>query len=182
MHFVEFAKLPLRVLYALLGVAGAAAILTGNWLWLARRVPSRGTWVLQRLTLAVGAGPLVAAGLLLVANRFAVPASVERQVFWWGWLAVCAVSAFGKDASVHWRSLIGFAGLCSLLVPLLGLVMRDHNYGPWRDVTIEHAVDVVLFALGVALLLLARSVQAWSQQRTSPAPAAADSLESAHVA
>ncbi len=43
MHFVDFAKLPLRVLYALLGIAGAAAILKGNWLWLARRVAARGS-------------------------------------------------------------------------------------------------------------------------------------------
>lgn len=182
MHFIEFAQLPMRALYALLGLTGAAAILTGNWLWLERRAPSWGNWALQRLTLMVGVGaPLASVGLLL-ANRFAVPAAGERHSFWWTWLAVCVVSVLGKDARLHWCALLAATALGLCLVPLVGFFTHDAAFDPWRNRLVERSVDVSLFALGVSLAWLAWSLRGWQHRGRPTKPARSTSLGDARVA
>ncbi len=116
-----------------------------------------------------GAGSLVAVALLLVANRVPVSAAVERQVFWYAWLAACAVCVLGREARVLWRGLIAFSGVCTALVPLLGLVTRDHAYDAWRNVAVERAVDRSLFGLGILLAWLGWSLRGWASDR-APAP------------
>ncbi len=180
MHFVSFAELPLRVLYACLGLAGCLTILTGNWLWLARRAPSRGGWLVQRLTLLLGAGSLVASTSLLLVTRLAISAHFERQVFWGSWLSVGILCGLGKDARRHWHGLVVLAGLSLLSTPLLGLLARDHTYDPWRQVALERGVDVTLLGIGLSLLLLARGL--WRGSNKEPQARCGNSEPGAHVA
>jgi uncharacterized iron-regulated membrane protein len=180
LHFVDFASIPLRVVYALLGVAGCLAILTGNWLWLERRKPSWGRFLVQRLTLATGAGSLLAWVFMLLANRLHLSAHFERSVFWYGWLAVTLVCAIGRDARRHWYVTFVASGLGLLLVPVLGLVTRDRAYDAWRQVNVERAVDLSFVGLGILLLLLARSFLAMTKPQPPSHVTATE--PSAHVA
>jgi uncharacterized iron-regulated membrane protein len=74
LHFADFGGLLLRFLFFVLGLASCVTLLTGNWIWLARREARRenlGNRLLSRLTLGVGVGaPLAVAALFLVSRLF----------------------------------------------------------------------------------------------------------------
>lgn len=154
LHFVEFGRLPLRVLYALLTLAGCGAILTGNWLWLERRTANRGTWFVQRATLATVAGSLVATAGLLAATRLAISPSFERQVFWCSWLLMSSVCFVPGNARTLWRAAFGVAGALFVVIPLLSVARAGTE--AWRALPAGiRAVDLAFLALGVLCLSLA---------------------------
>lgn len=143
LHFVEQAGMPLRALYAVLTLAGCLTILTGNWLWLERRTANRGTWLVQRLTLATGAGSLVASAAMLLASRLAISSSFERHVFWWSFLFAAAACCVFRGAPRLWRAALALAGGLFIATSLPGLA-RLRPMG----------VDFVLLTLGVGCLAL----------------------------
>jgi uncharacterized iron-regulated membrane protein len=168
MHFVEFAHLPLRVLYVLLTLAGCGAILTGNWLWLARRVPHRGTWLLQRATLATAAGSLVASGALLVVNRLAISASLERQAFWWSWLAVGAASFALTRAGALWVGALRLSAGLFAVTPALSVARA--GFSGWLSAPSSvRGMDVTLLALGALFLWAAEAVRRWQPHKSRSA-------------
>ncbi|MDF3067384.1 MAG: hypothetical protein K0R38_2985 [Polyangiaceae bacterium] len=143
LHFVEQAGMPLRALYAVLTLAGCLTILTGNWLWLERRTANRGTWLVQRLTLATGAGSLVASAAMLLASRVAISSSFERHVFWWSWLAAGSACCVFRGAPRLWRAALALAGGLFVATSLPGLTRLK-----------PMGVDFVLLTLGVGCLAL----------------------------
>jgi hypothetical protein len=155
LHFAEFAGLPLRLLYALLTLAGCAAILTGNWLWLERRAPSPGNWLLQRLTLATAGGSLVATAAMLLASRFAISAAFEQRIFWGAWLvagSVCLVLPYAGDS---WRACFAVAGSLFLFTPVVGLAYAGVEL--WRAASLSNRiVDGALLVLGLLCCAAAR--------------------------
>lgn len=155
LHFAEFAGLPLRLLYALLTLAGCAAILTGNWLWLERRPPSAGNWLLQRLTLATAGGSLVATAAMLLASRFAISAAFEQRIFWGAWLAAGSACLVLPLAGNSWRACFALAGSLFFFTPLVGLAHAGVEL--WRAASLSNRiVDGSLLVLGLFCCAAAR--------------------------
>jgi uncharacterized iron-regulated membrane protein len=156
LHFVEFAGVPLRLLYALLGLAGCATILTGNWLWIARRTQHRGTWLLGRLTLATAFGSLVASAAMVCATRLAVSQRFELHAFWWSWLVVAMACFRLPSAARIWHVGSLAAGALFVATPLLGLLQLGNERRVVVAPLTQHAVDVALLCLGALCLAVAR--------------------------
>ncbi|HKY39779.1 MAG TPA: PepSY-associated TM helix domain-containing protein [Polyangiaceae bacterium] len=156
LHFVEFAGVPLRLLYALLGLAGCATILTGNWLWLERRAPGGGRWLLQRLTLAAAFGALVACTAMVCSTRLAISLRFERHAFWWSWLLVAIACLGVRSAPRLWRACSAAAGTLLVLTPLVGLLQLGNEARIVASPFANHAVDVALLCLGGACFAVSR--------------------------
>jgi PepSY-associated TM region len=167
MHFVEFGHVPLRALYVLLGISGCLAILTGNWLWLERRTPSRATRVVQRLTLLIGAGSLLATALMFVANRIGISEGFERKAFWWSWLAVAVLCLVRSSAERLWQGLVALSGACFAAAALPGIV-GDWVTSPSAPPPTARVVDAVLLAAGLMLVALARGLRRAGSKTTAP--------------
>jgi uncharacterized iron-regulated membrane protein len=155
MHFAEFARWPLRLLYALLTLAGCGAILTGNWLWLEGRAPHAGTKVLQKLTLGTVAGSLVASAAMLGSTRLAESSSLERWVFWGAWLAVAVGCALQRTPLAAWRRSLQVAALLFVATPVLGVAQLG-SAGRKPLLPGAELVDLALLALGLACFVLNR--------------------------
>jgi uncharacterized iron-regulated membrane protein len=153
MHFVEFARWPLRALYALLALAGCGAILTGNWLWLEGRAAHFGTGALRRLTLATVAGSLIATSAALGATRLSLSAELETRVFWMSWLICAAGSALCRSTHDGWRQGLLVAGALFMATPVVGLAQLG-NEGRAPLLPGAGLVDSALLLVGLACLSL----------------------------
>ena len=96
---LHYGGLLLKVLYAVLALAACAVVLTGNLIWLERRDAARahrGHRVLERLTVGVCGGVVLAAAAYFVANRV-LPLGLERRadVEFGVFLGVWALAAVG---------------------------------------------------------------------------------------
>jgi uncharacterized iron-regulated membrane protein len=169
LHFVYYGGAPVRVILALLAMAGCATILTGNWVWLARR---RGhgagrPHLLARLTSGVGAGVFVAIGALFVASRV-LPWSdpgrgqIEPLIFAAALAGCIAWSMVASSAEATWWQQLGLAGALFASVPLWAARVSPAGLfgGGGTHVATVVAVDAGL--LGVGALLLA---VAWALRR-----------------
>jgi uncharacterized iron-regulated membrane protein len=168
MHFAEFARWPLRLLYALLTLAGCGAILTGNWLWLEGRAPHAGTKVLQKLTLGTVAGSLVASAAMLGSTRFAGSSALERWVFWGTWLAVAAGCALQRAPLAAWRRSLQAAALLFVATPVLGAA-RLGSSGRKPLLPGAELVDLALLALGLICFALSLALARRQSKRTANA-------------
>jgi uncharacterized iron-regulated membrane protein len=157
LHFAYFGGPSLRLLFFLLALASCATILTGNWVWLARRARSRGNEVLARLTVGVGAGTWVALGALFLASRlypldWAWRGAAEEITF----LAVLA-SCIGwallvRDGATLWWRQLAVAACLFLPVPLLAARWSVAGlFGPGPHVPSVLAIDIGVLATAVAL-------------------------------
>ncbi|WNG39653.1 PepSY domain-containing protein [Archangium violaceum] len=84
LHYARYGGLLLKLLYALLALAGCAVILTGNLIWLERRDSQRkhlGNQILERLTVGVSGGLAFATAVYFAANR-ALPWEMPRRADW----------------------------------------------------------------------------------------------------
>jgi uncharacterized iron-regulated membrane protein len=153
LHFAEFARWPLRLLYALLALAGCGAILTGNWLWLEGRAAHAGTKLLQKLTLGTVAGSLVASAAMLGSTRLAVSSALELWVFWASWLSVAVACALERAALAAFRRSLQLAALLFVATPVLGAA-RLGGAGPKPLLPGAELVDLALLALGVTCFVL----------------------------
>jgi uncharacterized iron-regulated membrane protein len=119
-HFARFGGAGARLVLLGLALASCATILSGNWVWLARRErrrAGRGHRLLARLTTGVGAGTFVAvAALFLSAGILPLgwPArGAAQEVTFLAALAACVAWALAaRDARPLWsRQLAVAAGL-----------------------------------------------------------------------
>jgi uncharacterized iron-regulated membrane protein len=179
LHFGWFGGLGLRVLYALLALAGCAAILSGNWIWLARRDPlrrRRSSRALAVATLGGGLGIGPASAAMMLANRL-LPieaswhATGEVVAFVGVWI-VSIAAAWGIASETRAaRVLLGSAAVMFALTPIAS-AMRT-------PLTLVHAIrtgatDIVCveaLALALAVFMLACAALA---RRSSPARGAVD--------
>jgi uncharacterized iron-regulated membrane protein len=165
-HFAELARWPLRLLYALLTLAGCGAILTGNWLWLEGRAAHAGTKVLQKLTVGTVAGSLVASAAMLGSTRLAESSALELWVFWGSWLLVavgCALQRVGVDA---WRRSLQLAGVLFVATPVLGAARLGRSErNPLLPGT--ELMDIALLALGLICFALSVTLARRQGQRAA---------------
>jgi hypothetical protein len=164
LHYVYFGGVALRVILALLGLAACATILTGNWIWIARRHP-RGAGarphVLARLTAGAGAGVFVAIAALFVASRLlpldaAGRTDTEPRVFAAALAACLAWALVARSTADTWWQQLGLAGLLFASVPLWAARVSSAGLlgdGP-RLATVV-AVDAGMLAVGALLITVA---------------------------
>jgi uncharacterized iron-regulated membrane protein len=157
LHFAYFGGPSLRPLFFLLALASCATVLTGNWVWLARRARSRANEVLARLTVGVGAGSWVALGALFFASRvlplgWASRGAAEEITF----LAVLA-SCIGwallvRDGATLWWRQLAVAACLFLPVPLLAARWSTAGlFGRGPHLASVLAIDVGVLATALAL-------------------------------
>jgi len=174
-HFVYFGGTAVRVILALLALCGCATILTGNWVWLARR-RARGAGgrphLLARLTAGAGAGSFVALGALFVASRalpFADPGrGATEQLIFAGALAACIAWAmvWRSPAAIWWQQL-GLAGVLLLSVPVgAARISPAGLLGSGPHLTTVVAVDSGIAIAGALLLAVAWAVRRASRRAT----------------
>lgn len=112
LHYARYAGRLVQGAYAVLALALAAVALTGNLVWLDRRDPRRerlGNRILERATVGVPAGLVLACGVAFLANRLSPSggADVELGALYGTWAVVAAVAmvpAVGTRRILVWTA------------------------------------------------------------------------------
>ncbi|WP_437293220.1 PepSY-associated TM helix domain-containing protein [Sorangium sp. So ce426] len=175
LHFADFGGATLRVVFFVLALATCATILTGNWIWLARREARRerlGNRLLARLTVGFGAGTFVAIAALFLASR-AFPLDwshrgAAEELTFVGVLGLCITWALAaREGGRLWWQQLGLAGLLLLPVPALAARWSGAGlFGAGPKVGAVVAVDVALLMTAAALC-----ASAWALRRATSRPA-----------
>ncbi len=161
LHFGNFGGVWLRVAYALLGLASALVIVTGNVIWLERRDAARhhvGNRLLERATVGICCGANVASAAYFVANRvladgMANRASVEFRLFLLAW-ALGVVCSFVPVRGPRW---IG-ARLAFAAGVLYVLAAGFELLGPaWEAVLAVQGGEALLLSVAVVVAMSAAS-------------------------
>ncbi|AKF08631.1 PepSY-associated TM helix domain-containing protein [Sandaracinus amylolyticus] len=171
LHYARLGGDVAKLLYALLAMLACATILSGNWIWLARRDPARrhaGHRALARLTIAGGLGVAPAVGAMFLANRIAPidaswHADAEVIAFVLAW-ALTAVVGFVVRSELDAAIVALIAGaLAFAATPVASVAVTPLHIG--RALMDGHwavaSVDVGLLAMAAMLVsaaLLARRI------------------------
>jgi hypothetical protein len=130
-------------------------MLSGNWIWLARREKTRessGNRLLQRLTVGFSAGRAAAVAGVLLVHRFlpwdvADRVDAEKLIFTGLFVAALAWAVAARDGLKLWWRQLGLAGGLFVAVTLAGgLAARP---------AVVLAVDLAFLAAGGLLLVVA---------------------------
>jgi hypothetical protein len=160
LHFVYFGGTPARILVALLALATSATILTGNWIWLARRRRAGRAHLLARLTAGVGAGVFVAIACMFAASRL-VPLeaagrmATEQQIFLAALAGSITWALVARSADDTWWKQLGLAGGVLITVPLWAARLSSAGLFGDRRIASVVGVDVALLVVGAGLLAVA---------------------------
>jgi uncharacterized iron-regulated membrane protein len=168
LHYAHFGGTALRFVFFGLALATCATILTGNWVWLARRAVRRsssGHRVLARLTAGVGAGTFVAVAALFLASRLLaldlpLRGTVEELVFVTV-LVACSVWALvaNDERTIFWQQL-GIAGVLLTPVPFLAARWSTAGlFGAGPRLAPVVGVDVALLVTSAALCTTALALR-----------------------
>ena len=161
LHEAAFGGIAVRMLLFVLALGSAATIVTGNWLWLARRRHGQLTAFLSRLTVGVGAGTIVALAALFFASRV-LPLELsdrigsERQVF-----AMTLAAALGwaflveNPASLWWKQFLVASILLVAVPPLHSRTSAAGLFGTGPAIDTVVAVDGGIAGVGLALAFVA---------------------------
>jgi uncharacterized iron-regulated membrane protein len=161
LHTIEYGGLTARLFVFVLAIAGCVTVLSGNWIWLERRPPSRGNHLLARLTTGVGTGAIVALVALFAGSRL-LPLN-------WGWRVhaeelILAIAFFGcvttalttsNPSAIWWRRLAA-SGTMLLALPALALAHSGAGLfgaGPHHPTVV--GVEIGFVVLGCAVLATA---------------------------
>lgn len=112
-HFARYGGMAVRFIHALLALACAVVIVTGNVVWVARRDPHRRRTVhrfIEAATVGTCCGLVLASAVYAAANRLEL--SWERGAFYGSWLVVATVTLALRPAprpAVSW--ILGVAAL-----------------------------------------------------------------------
>ncbi|WP_020146584.1 PepSY domain-containing protein [Thioalkalivibrio sp. ALJ15] len=169
LHEGRFADAPLRWLYFLSGLAGAAMIATGLVLWSVKRRLARetrpdstmGPALVERLNVAVIVGLLVAILAYFLANRL-LPVHLENRSDWevhamfitW---AALILHSLARPARRLWREQLALLVLVALALPVVNLLVTDRHLG----VTLTQASWVMAGTDLAALTVAGLAVYAW---------------------
>ena len=171
LHFADLGGTGMRILYAVLGLATSLTILSGNWIWMARR-ESRNTSILARLTAGFGAGIVVAIAALFLGSRL-LPLDTFRRMtaeeltFALALTACLAWSLAARDVPALWWKMSALAGAMLLLTPLFAARLSTAGlFGrPGARVGPVVGVDVTLLGSGMLLCIVA-----WALRRRTTSP------------
>ncbi len=166
LHFGSYGGNPVRWLYVLMGLAGAALFYTGNVLWIESRrkkqrgaetvVQKRSSWVLGCLTVGIALGSVAGISATVAAAKW-LPAQVQDLAFWQQaiYYAVFVAAtgwAFLRGAARGAVELLWASALFTLAIPLTSLAGLWGIGGTWShpgswpvDATALVAVPVMLY-------------------------------------
>jgi uncharacterized iron-regulated membrane protein len=187
LHYAHFGGLPLRLLFFVLALATCATILTGNWVWLARREARRespGNRWLAGLTAGVGGGTVVATAVLFLVSRllpfdFPDRGRTEEIVFV-GVFVLCLVWACSvENRRALWWQGLGLAGVLLAPVPLLAARWSPAGlFGSGPSIPAVVGVDVAILSVAFALCGAAVALRRAAARATSAAgPAESDASD-----
>ncbi|MFT3665852.1 PepSY-associated TM helix domain-containing protein [Piscinibacter sp.] len=146
LHFGSFGGTPVRWLYALMGLAGAALFYTGNLLWIeSRRKPRRGaeTVVQARsarmmgcLTVGVALGSVAGISATIAATKW-LPVRVADPGFWHeaiycGVFLAATAWAFVRGAAKGAHELLWLCAAATAAIPLVSLMSAWGMVGGWN--------------------------------------------------
>jgi uncharacterized iron-regulated membrane protein len=173
LHVAGFGGLGLRLILFFLSLATCATIVTGSWIWLARRRRKKDTLgykLLARLTCGVGAGSFVAVAALILASRV-----LPRDMHSWsriigmrgrigaeglvfvGALVICIGWALlaRSERATWWRQL-ALAGLLLLPIPLAAASWSTAGlFGAGDALPVVMGVDIGILVCGALLCVVA---------------------------
>lgn len=181
LHFAWYGGITVRLGYALLGLAGCFTILSGNWIWLARRDPlrrTRGHRALGRITIGGGLGVFVAVAAMFLANRLLpIDASWhwhgEVVAFFGAWALSIVLAFTARSETVAARGTLFAAAAMFAATPLVGALRTPLSLthaiavGAW-DVA---GIDLGLFVLAASMLggtRLLSSTARWMAPANAP--------------
>lgn len=159
LHMAQFGGHVVRVLYALLGLAGCAMLVAGTSVWLRKREArqTKGLQIVRALNGAVFYGMPIASLMLLWANRLLpdsmdARASAEAWSFALGWLAVTGLAVLRRNHPVQLRrQMLVSLALLALGLPLLNAITTEAHLVAslaQGDGALA-AMDITLLAIGV---------------------------------
>jgi uncharacterized iron-regulated membrane protein len=158
LHEAHFAAAPLRLLFFLCGVMGAATVASGLVLWTVARAPKGsdpegfGLRLVRVLNLGSVGGLPVGLAAYFLANRL-LPISLEARADWEvrsffaAWVLAALIAALVQRARA-WTAALGLAACAFLAIPIVDAV----TVGEARFL----GFDLAMTALGLLLLLAAR--------------------------
>jgi uncharacterized iron-regulated membrane protein len=165
LHTVHYGGIGVRLLIFVLAMAGCITILSGNWLWLARRSERATNRVLARLTAGVGAGGPVAVATLMLVSRL-LPLNLPSRprleelalALAFGSCVVWALAA--ADSFKTWWRQLAVAGSILASVPLAA---THHSaaglFGAGPRLSIVVAVDAAFLTIGGGLIAIALGIR-----------------------
>jgi uncharacterized iron-regulated membrane protein len=176
LHFAQYGGVFVRAVLALLALGTCAVLLTGNWIWLARREASRdglGNRLFARLTVGTGAGAFVAVAALFLASRLLpldwAPRKSAEELTFVAVLAACIAWALAarRGADLWWQQ-IGLAGLLLFLSPLLAARWSSAGLFGSRATRIPSVLgtDLALLVTGIGLTLVAWALRRLARRDT----------------
>ena len=173
LHFGSYGGNPMRWLYLLMGLAGAALFYTGNLLWVESRrrrqkgpetaVQKRSAWALACLTVGVSLGCVAGISATIAAAKW-LPARVDNLQAWhtgiYYVVFVAAIAwAFLRGAARGAVELLWAGALLTLLIPLSSVAGAWNIGGAWNHPD-GLPIDLTALAAVPVFLLLA-----WYTQR-----------------
>ena len=165
LHFAFFGGALMRWFYLICGFAGTATIATGLLLFTIKRDQKHGEagmgsfrWFVDRMNLAVIAGPMLASigylwAVRLLPSDMAHRPDCEVKSFYIIWFC-SLVYAFVRKPKRSWRELLGLTGMLCLGLPILGFLTPRSSL----VFSIAHAdwmtagVDLTSMAVGFCVL------------------------------
>ena len=170
LHFGSYGGVPVRVLYAVLGVMGALLFYTGNVLWIESRtkrlrggdlaapVPRHVRWV-SSLNLGVSLGCVMGLSAALVAARWlsatALLPNTVVQTAYYLCFAGCIAYAFVRGTQAATVGLLAAAAVATALIPATSLWLALTQWpGEWLKPAAPGLWFIDVFsAIGAALLV-----------------------------
>jgi len=165
LHYATYGGLSLKILYAFLGFAASALVVTGIRVWTQRRAsrlpeharsPHR---LLLKATGGISAGMVLATLCAFYANKI-LPTEGEQvfaigAVYFLGWLAALVCCLVSTDVGRGVRLVLGTSALLAMGAPAVnalttgqGLFIRTASTNWWVD-----GADLALLVVGLGLLL-----------------------------
>jgi len=188
LHEGLFANAPVRWLYLLVGLMGAAMIASGGILWTTKRKPKQdknpngpdfGYRLVEQLNIGSFVGLPIAIAVYFCANRL-LPVGMENRADWEmhclfiSWALLLIYPAF-RSGIKAWLEQLQLAAVIFMFIPILNFLTTDKHLGitlPIGDWNYA-GFDLVMVALGISFGFAAHKVkqhivnQARSKSRSS---------------